>query len=582
MTNPIQYTSRTYNTILADINSDNELKDKPNWWKRLWAGIGDVFSMWENASANNNFLRTAFTRRAVGLNLELIDYQMAAQATASGTAIFYLKATTIFPVTIAGADLAAMSTGSISAASKRFEALAGSTVAAVVETVAAGSVNAGTGIWTVATDYTTGSKCRLTSSGGLPAPLSTGTNYYIIRVSATQIKMAASLTDAYNGTAIPLTTAGTGNHAVNMYSFTKTLYQQQTIAQQIVGSSDGITAFQEFDLPDLLILTNTISVVINSVTWTLVDTLAESGAADTVYKAIVNTDGSTTLQFGDGTFGAIPGAFPIYVTYSTGGGQDANISAVNGISIYAGNDANIEGVSNPAAFTGGTDEEAMESAKILGPLLLKARNRFITAPDGLALALAYGGVGNAVVVENFYGILSAKVCAIANGGGNISAGVQTAMQTYLIDKTVLESIDVRVVNATITSEAVTSATKLKTGFIWANILPYIRIAWKLFFTECGREIYFDYISNGIESATLKINSIFTETFGAVDYPQLIALLTDWEYRDFGQSIQDSDAFAFVAGRVSGIDYITIAAPAFPIALAVDEITTPGALTLTQI
>ena len=45
MGNPIQYTSRTFQTILADINSDKELADKPEWFKRMIAGVGDVMSM---------------------------------------------------------------------------------------------------------------------------------------------------------------------------------------------------------------------------------------------------------------------------------------------------------------------------------------------------------------------------------------------------------------------------------------------------------------------------------------------------------------------------------------------------------
>ena len=68
MSNPIQFTSRTFESILNDINSVAELVDKPNWFKRLIAGIGDVASMWVNALANNLLLRTSYTRK----NLQLL------------------------------------------------------------------------------------------------------------------------------------------------------------------------------------------------------------------------------------------------------------------------------------------------------------------------------------------------------------------------------------------------------------------------------------------------------------------------------------------------------------------------------
>ena len=73
--NPIKFDSETFNTILADINSDLTLVDKPEWFKRILAGIGDVLSVQRNASANQSFLRTAFTRKAVTDLLVLIDFQ---------------------------------------------------------------------------------------------------------------------------------------------------------------------------------------------------------------------------------------------------------------------------------------------------------------------------------------------------------------------------------------------------------------------------------------------------------------------------------------------------------------------------
>ena len=63
--NPIQHDSETFNTILNDINSDTELIDTPEWYKRIIAGLGDVMSVQRNATANQSFLRTAFTRTSM-------------------------------------------------------------------------------------------------------------------------------------------------------------------------------------------------------------------------------------------------------------------------------------------------------------------------------------------------------------------------------------------------------------------------------------------------------------------------------------------------------------------------------------
>src|ERR1035437_9864541 len=92
--NPIRYTSRTYQTILSDINTDAVLAQKPNWFKRLIAGIGDSISIWLNSMVNLMFLRTSYTRSAVQDLCQLIDYYMAGQVTSTGQVMFYGDKTT--------------------------------------------------------------------------------------------------------------------------------------------------------------------------------------------------------------------------------------------------------------------------------------------------------------------------------------------------------------------------------------------------------------------------------------------------------------------------------------------------------
>lgn len=67
---------------------------------------------------------------------------------------------------------------------------------------------------TIAFDITTGQEIRFTTTGGLPSPLVAGTVYYAIRVDATHIKVATTLTLALAGTAVDLTTQGTLVHTL--------------------------------------------------------------------------------------------------------------------------------------------------------------------------------------------------------------------------------------------------------------------------------------------------------------------------------------------------------------------------------
>ena len=78
------------------------------------------------------------------------------------------------------------------------------------------TVNAGTDIGTIATDTIarTGIAVTFSTTGTLPAGLSTDTIYWLRRESATTFKVATSLAVAGSGTVVDITDTGTGIHTV--------------------------------------------------------------------------------------------------------------------------------------------------------------------------------------------------------------------------------------------------------------------------------------------------------------------------------------------------------------------------------
>lgn len=581
--NPIQYTSRTFNTVLNDINSDPELVDKPDWWKRNLAGIMDVASMMLNAEANNLILRTSFTRQAVADLLALIDYQITERQTASGSVLFYIVPGASFPFSVASVDLVGLTEGSLVVSAKRFEARSSVNVSLVQDIIANTAVSVGTDIFTVSRVFTTGEKVILSGSD-LPVPISAGTEYWVIKISDTEIKLATSLSNAYSGTAIDITAQGTGNITIDLYSFFSEMFQQETKSQQNIGESDGNTEFQEFDLPDLFIIEDTLSIIINSEIYTRVDTLVFSESDDKHFKLIYKTDESSKIQFGNNDFGEIPASFDIFSGYAVGGGADSNVQALNKLNIYAGSNSNISGISNPSALTGGSNPQGSEQAKVLGPLLLKTRDRFITSEDGEALARDFGGISQVKINGNEFGVLSAEVIIIPFGGGNTSAQFKDDLDQFLTDRSILESIDIRVFDATYLIQNVTSAVKILSGFSFSDVKPYVELAWQLFFSETGLEIQNDFMSNGITSATDLINNIFGTSFSVNDFDQISKLLNEDIFSPalIGSSVQESDAFGYIDSAVNGVDYLTISAPSFPVVVGNGEITTDGVLTITEI
>ena len=83
------------------------------------------------------------------------------------------------------------------------------------------SADAGTDVctWTstanIPSNILTGTRVRLTTTTTLPAGLSLATDYYVIRLSDTTFSLATSFANAVAGTAIDITSAGTGTHTVN-------------------------------------------------------------------------------------------------------------------------------------------------------------------------------------------------------------------------------------------------------------------------------------------------------------------------------------------------------------------------------
>jgi hypothetical protein len=286
---------------------------------------------------------------------------------------------------------------------------------------------------------------------------------------------------------------------------------------------------------------------------------------------LFNSDGSSYVEFGNGTFGAIPGNFSVYANYAFGGRTTSNISVLNKITSYGGADSDIVGVSNSTVMTGGGDAETMESAKQMAPLQLKARDKFITDEDGVVLSESYPGVEIAKVNRNYYGLLSVQVLIIPSGGGLPPAGLKTDLDTYLSERS-LPGIDIRVEDPTYVPVSITAGIHVVTGYVFANIKSYITLALRLIFSEVTAEYKKYYEESGIEYFVTLINSKWVYSFTSSDYTQIQSLIENIEATYFEKTFHESDISSIIDVFIAGVDYITISAPALPIITTDQEIT----------
>lgn len=84
-------------------------------------------------------------------------------------------------------------------------------------TFATTDVATATDIITTSIDIPTGTKMVFSTTGTLPAGLSTSTDYWCIRQGSTTIKVASSYDNAWIGTVVDITDTGSGTHTVTAY-----------------------------------------------------------------------------------------------------------------------------------------------------------------------------------------------------------------------------------------------------------------------------------------------------------------------------------------------------------------------------
>ncbi|TGL39621.1 hypothetical protein EHQ53_13955 [Leptospira langatensis] len=349
------------------------------------------------------------------------------------------------------------------------------------------------------------------------------------------------------------------------------VFGQTTQAQKNIGTTDG-SSWQQFDLPDLDVLEETLTLTIGSDTYTLVDSFINSLVTDTVFRLYYRSDGTSyvILPGVDTQTGKSYGKVPItgttvYANYAIGGGLDTNVDP-NTITEYLGNDLNVTSAINGIASTGGSEEETIDNAKAIAPIALRGVNYFINQSTGIAIAKSITGVLDCFIYND--GLLSVSCVLIPIGGGLPSADLKTQVQTALIERSPLEEITVNMVEPIYISTAVQLNVAVLQGTVLSDITKFINLAVLFRADKYGQYIKTAYISQGLSSAIDLINStwgsLIGDTFSITDSSQLIRILDNVPTISFSETLQPEDLISAVQGFVTGIDYVKLISPSSPV------------------
>ena len=171
-------------------------------------------------------------------------------------------------------------------------------------------------------------------------------------------------------------------------------------------TSSGL-ANQTFLVNNTEVENSNLNVVVNGTTWTPVTTFIGTSPTSQVYNLIPNINGTLTIEFGNGVFGAIPGTGQsIIINYLQSDGVNGNIYG-GGVTlslqstIYDATGTAVTGitVTNSAGILGGANAETVSQIKVNGPQVFATGQRAVTKSDFKAILNNYPGI----VTSNVWG-----------------------------------------------------------------------------------------------------------------------------------------------------------------------------------
>ena len=129
--------------------------------------------------------------------------------------------------------------------------------------------------------------------------------------------------------------------------------------------------------------------------WIAERDLLEAGESDLVFVPEIESNGSVTIRFGDGQYGAAPETgLALTARYRVGNGSSGNIGRDSIEHIVFGG-VGVQSVRNPLPAAGGADPETPEHIRQYAPFSFQSQLRCVTADDYAAMAQTIPGVREA-------------------------------------------------------------------------------------------------------------------------------------------------------------------------------------------
>lgn len=318
------------------------------------------------------------------------------------------------------------------------------------------------------------------------------------------------------------------------------VYQKTSYSSVELGVISGSDDYSEYPINGYTnIIASSMSLTINSQTWTKVSNFDLSGASDRHFMLIYQSSGKCRIRFGDGTNGLKPTTNnTIYGTFATTLGLLGRM-ALGEITINVDNDNDIKSVTNPAATSGGADSESVASIIRNARANIRLRN-IIWSKEDLELAAVQTPTLSIIKALGVPGMGAATIHVIQSGGGTISGGDLTTVQTYVQTLTQFGVMPITVINADLVVTNITATVTVRSGFTAGIVQHLTEFALTLAAAATDSEVIEYYEENSMDASLLTmINSM--QSAGPWSF-------TSTDYVDTNSEILVTDALGFIINK----------------------------------
>ena len=194
-------------------------------------------------------------------------------------------------------------------------------------------------------------------------------------------------------------------------------------------SASDLMKFNPGDAVPEISLAGTLNGVVTQ--WTPRQDLLEDDATAPGFVVEVESNGSATLRFGDGTNGRNPETGTSFVaTYRIGNGAAGNVGAESLVFFAAA--AGVHSCTNPLPASGGTDPETNDQIRRRAPRAFQTQERAVTTPDYEAVAESNPQINQAVATLRWTGSwYTVFIAAEPHGGGTLNAALEKSLKNII-------------------------------------------------------------------------------------------------------------------------------------------------------